>query len=284
MIDLHTHSNRSDGSLAPAELLSRAAAAGVLALALTDHDSIDGLDEAWLAAAEQRITLVPGVEISACWRSQAIHVLGLWIDPGCARMRRALALQGARRRQRMQKLCAQLTKIGLPGAALHEAVLAQPGLPTRAHLARALVDGGHVARPDDAFKIYLGRGRAAQIAADWPPLEAVVGWIRAAGGCASLAHPMRYRLSSGARRRLLADFAAAGGESLEVVSGGNGAHQLEPCAALAAQFGLRGSVGSDFHGPQFPWNPLGRLAKLPHGVIPAWHGRGIEQAAERLIP
>jgi len=281
MIDLHTHSNRSDGSLPPAELLSRAAAAGVRALALTDHDSIDGLDEARFAAAELRITLVPGVEISACWRSQAVHVLGLWIDPGSAQMRSALALQGARRRLRMQEICAHLTKIGLPGATLHEAVLSQPGLPTRAHLARALVDGGHVARPDDAFKIYLGRGRAAQIAADWPPLETVVGWIRAAGGCASLAHPMRYRLSSGARHRLLADFVAAGGESLEVVGGGNAAHHLEGCAALAAQFGLRGSVGSDFHGPHLPWNPLGRLAKLPHGVIPAWHDRGIE---ERLIP
>ncbi len=90
MIDLHTHSNRSDGTLSPAELTARAAAAGVDVLALTDHDSTAGLEEAARAGKPLGVRLVPGVEISASWRSQAIHVLGLWIDPESALLRRAL--------------------------------------------------------------------------------------------------------------------------------------------------------------------------------------------------
>jgi predicted metal-dependent phosphoesterase TrpH len=270
--DLHTHSNCSDGSLPPGELVQRAAAAGVLVLALTDHDTIAGIEEAQGAAGRAGIELVPGVEISASWRSQAIHVLGLWIDPAARPLQFMLASQADRRRIRMRKICARLAKLGLPGDALLDAVEASPGVPTRSHLAAALVAGGHVARTDDAFRKYLGAGKAAHFAAEWPALAEVVGWIRGAGGIASLAHPIRYALSAGARRQLLADFAAAGGGALEVVTGGNGAQHSEACAALAVKFGLKGSLGSDFHNPQLAWNPLGRLAKLPDCVVPVWRG------------
>jgi predicted metal-dependent phosphoesterase TrpH len=273
-IDLHTHSCRSDGALYPAELVRRAAAAGVQALALTDHDTTAGLDEARRSAGEVGIQLIPGVEISACWRAQSVHVLGLWVDPDAAPLRSALAGQAAQRRARMRNICGQLTRMGLPGLQLLAAVEAHPGLPTRTHLAAAMVAGGHVGRIEDAFRKYLGRGKAAHLAADWPEMAAVVGWILAAGGIASLAHPARYALSAGARRQLLADFAAAGGTALEVVTGGNAAHQIDTCALLAAKFGFSGSIGSDFHNPQLTWNPLGRLAKLPAGVTPVWRGRG----------
>ena len=272
-VDLHTHSNCSDGSLTPAELVRRAAEAGIEVLALTDHDTIAGVEEARRAAGSAGLELVPGVEISASWRSQAIHVLGLWIDPASAPLQGALGSQAERRRARMRKICARLARLGLPGGALLAAVEANPGLPTRSHLAEALVAGGHVGRVDDAFRKYLGAGRAAHVAADWPALAQVVAWIRGAGGIASLAHPIRYALSGGARRQLLADFAAAGGGALEVVTGANGAQHAQACAALAARFGLAGSLGSDFHNPQLAWNPLGRLAKLPDCVVPVWRGR-----------
>lgn len=271
-IDLHTHSSCSDGSLAPGELVERAAAAGVRVLALTDHDTLAGLAEARETAARVGIRLVPGVEVSASWRHQSIHVLGLWIDPASAALARALQGQAQLRCVRMRRMCAALSKLGLPGDELLAAVEAHPG-PTRSHLAAALVHQGHVRRVPDAFRKYLGRGRPANVAADWPALEEVVGWVRAAGGIASLAHPDRYPLSSGGRKRLASDFAAAGGAALEVVSGGNGAQNAAACAALALAFGLRGSVGSDFHGPQLAWNPLGRLAKLPPGIDPVWRDR-----------
>ena len=217
-IDLHTHSTCSDGSLTPGELVERAATAGVRMLALTDHDTLAGVAEAHAAADRLGIRMVPGVEISACWRHQSIHVLGLWIDPDSAALRAALEGQAERRRTRMRRMCTALSKMRLPGDELLAAVEAQPGIPTRSHLAAALVRQGHVRRTQDAFRKYLGRGRPAHVAADWPALEEVVGWVREAGGVACLAHPARYPLSSGGRKRLAADFAAAGGTALEVVS------------------------------------------------------------------
>jgi predicted metal-dependent phosphoesterase TrpH len=268
-IDLHTHSNCSDGVLTPAELVARAAAAGVEVLALTDHDTVAGLGEAEHSAGVHGLRLVPGVEISASWRAQAIHVLGLWIDPASAELRGALEIQAERRRSRMRKMCDRLEKLGLPGAELLAAVQAHPGLPTRAHLAKAMVAGGHVKHADEAFRKYLRSGKAAHAAAEWPGLDIVVGWIRAAGGVASLAHPARYALSAGARRHLITDFVAAGGAALEVVTGGGPQH-VEAVAALAVKHGLMGSVGSDFHDPQLTWNPLGRSLKLPDCVTPVW--------------
>ena len=108
-------------------------------------------------------------------------------------------------------------------------------------------------------------------------------WIREAGGIASLAHPARYALSAGGRRQLLADFVGGRRRALEVVTGGNGAQHAEACAALAVKFGLRGSVGSDFHDPQLTWNPLGRLAKLPDGVVPVWRSHAIEHKAAATV-
>jgi predicted metal-dependent phosphoesterase TrpH len=269
-IDLHTHSNCSDGALTPADLVARAAAAGVEVLALTDHDTVAGLTEAEHSAGVHGLRLVPGVEISASWRAQAIHVLGLWIDPASAELRSVLEMQAERRRARMRKICARLEKLGLPGPLLLAAVEAQPGLPTRAHLANAMVAGGHVSRADEAFRKYLGAGKPANVGAEWPALDVVVGWIRAAGGVAALAHPARYALSAGARRQMLTDFVAAGGGALEVVTGANGAQHVEGVAALAVKYGLMGSVGSDFHDPQLTWNPLGRSLKLPDCVTPVW--------------
>jgi 3',5'-nucleoside bisphosphate phosphatase len=269
-IDLHTHSVYSDGSLAPADLVERAALAGIGMLALTDHDTIGGIEEAQVAAHRLAIRLVPGVEISASWRHQTIHVLGLWIDPSSKRLKGLLHGQAERRRERMRRICARLSRSGLPGDALLAEVESAPGLPTRSHLAAALVAGGHVKRVEDAFRKLLARGKAGYVAAEWPPLAEIVAAIRDAGGIASLAHPLRYPLSSGSRARILAEFAAAGGGALEVITGANGAQHAHACATLARKFGLRASLGSDFHHPQLAWNPLGRLAKLPDGIDPVW--------------
>jgi predicted metal-dependent phosphoesterase TrpH len=272
-IDLHTHSTASDGTLDPAALVTAATGAGITVLALTDHDTTSGMDAAAAAAKACGVTLVPGVEVSTAWRSQAIHVLGLWIDPAHPDLNVALAAQARRRRQRLELMCARLTKARLPGEALLKAVSELPGLPTRTHLAAAMVSAGLVERADQAFKKYLGKGRAAHVPSNWPELAEGISWIRRAGGVAVLAHPARYTLSGGARRRLLEDFKAAGGEAVEVVSGGNGAGHLEACTRMAETHALLGSVGSDFHGPQFAWNPIGRSLKLPSCITPVWRGR-----------
>ena len=136
-----------------------------------------------------------------------------------------------------------------------------------------MVSMGLVDRMDEAFRKYLGKGKPGHVAVEWPSVETGIEWIRAAGGVAVLAHPTRYALSGGARQRLISDFKSAGGLGMEVVSGGNGAHHREGCAALAKKYDLQGSVGSDFHSPQFAWNPLGRSLKLPDFITPVWHGR-----------
>jgi len=271
-IDLHTHSNCSDGALTPAELVAHAAAAGVQFLALTDHDSTEGLEAARTAAHEFRVGLVPGVEISSSWRAQAIHVLGLWIDPASATLRALLRSQAELRRARIRSICARLDKARLPGEALLAAVQAQPGIPTRSHLAVAMVAAGHVARIDEAFRKYLNKGKPGHVPIAWPALPEVIGAILAAGGVAVLAHPGRYALSGGARQRLITDFTAAGGAALEIISGGNGAQHVEASTVLALKYGLAGSVGSDFHSPQYAWNPLGRSRKLPDCITPVWRG------------
>lgn len=271
--DLHTHSNCSDGALSPEELLAYAAAGGVDVLALTDHDTVAGVEPAHRAAQVHGMTLVPGVEISATWRAQTLHVLGLWIDPVCPAFIGALDSQAQLRRERLRNMCAKLTKQRLPGAELLAVVEAMPGLPTRTHLAQAMAAAGLVERSDVAFRKYLGQGKSAHVAVAWPALEEAIAWIRAAGGVAVLAHPCRYTLSGGARRRLLADFVAAGGGALEVVSGGNGHQHVDACTAMASSHGLMGSVGSDFHSPQYAWNPLGRYLKLPDCITPVWRGR-----------
>jgi 3',5'-nucleoside bisphosphate phosphatase len=272
-IDLHTHSNCSDGVLTPEELVSSAAAAGIEVLALTDHDSVAGVAAAQQKAAALQIGLVPGVEISTSWRSQSIHILGLWIDPASSALREHLQGQASLRRDRMRAICERLKKLRLPGDALLAAVEAQPGIPTRSHLAQAMLASGVIARLDEAFRKYLAKGKPGHVSVEWPGVEAGVEWIRAAGGVAVLAHPSRYALSGGARQRLIEHFKAAGGAGLEVVSGGNGAHHREGCAALAKKYDLQGSVGSDFHSPLFAWNPLGRSLKLPDFITPVWHGR-----------
>ncbi len=271
-IDLHTHSNCSDGSLSPGELVAAAASAGIGTLALTDHDTTAGLAEAAAAAGRAGLTLVPGIELSASWRAQTIHVLGLGIDAQAAALCATLVAQAERRRSRLHDMCARLTRLGLPGESLECDVQAAPGIPTRSHLAAALVAGGHVRTPDEAFRRYLAAGKSAYVQAGWPALEAIVACILSAGGCAVLAHPARYRLSTGARRLLIGAFKSAGGEALEVVSGGNGGQHADGLATLAMRFGLHGTVGSDFHGPTQAWNPLGRLAKLPDSVTPLWRG------------
>jgi predicted metal-dependent phosphoesterase TrpH len=123
---------------------------------------------------------------------------------------------------------------------------------------------------DAAFTRWLGQRGRAYVPAGWPTLAEVTAAIVAAGGAPVLAHPLRYTLSAGQRRRLAQEFKAAGGAALEVVVGGHAAAQVEAATGLALRTGLAGSIGSDFHDPAFPWNLPGRLAKLPEAVAPVW--------------
>jgi hypothetical protein len=214
--------------------------------------------------------LVAGVEISADWRGRTIHVLGLAIDPGNPLLARGLEAQQRLRDARAARIAEKLDAAGVPGSAALAAIRAQGSLPTRTHFARALVAEGVAKDLRAAFDRWLGRGKPGHVKGEWAELAEATAWIVAAGGKAVIAHPMRYPLSAGARRELCADFAAAGGRGVEVVTGGGSPRDREQAIALAVRCRLEGSVGSDFHDPAMPWNPPGRLAKLPGSVRPVW--------------
>ncbi len=266
-IDLHTHSDCSDGVLSPRELAALAARRGVSLLALTDHDTVEGCASAHEACAAAGVQFIPGIELSCRWREREIHIVGLAIDIADAGLHAHCVAVGLRRRERVRAIAQRLSRAGLPGERLAQPALAA-ALPTRTHLARALVAEGICESLQQAFDRWLSRGRPGHVAADWPALEAAVQRIRAAGGIAVLAHPHRYRCSHGALRELAAQFKAAGGEGIEISLPGMGPGDADRAASIARRLGLGGSVGSDFHEPDLPWRPLGRFAKLPDLISP----------------
>lgn len=268
-VDLHTHSHHSDGVLSPGALVTLLAEAGVGLCALTDHDTVAGLAEASAAARIHGLCLVPGIELSARWRGRGVHILGLGIDPAGEPIRHAVASLLALRQARAGEIAARLDRAGAPGSAAL-ARLAGHAAPTRMHFARTLVELGAARDLPTAFSRWLGRGRPGHVDAEWPELDATVATIAAAGGTAVLAHPLRYTLSAGQRRRLVQEFKSAGGSALEVVTGGAAPHQIETALGLALRAGLEGSVGSDCHDPALPWHRPDRLAKLPQAVAPVW--------------
>jgi len=271
-VDLHLHSTASDGMLSPEALVAHVAGCGVRLMALTDHDTVAGVEAAAGAARAHGIGFVAGVELSAAWRGRALHVLGLAIDPCAPVLTRALCGQRALREERAERIARKLDAAGAPGREALAGIRGNGSLPTRTHFARALVALGAAADCGKAFDRWLGRGKPGHVASAWPTLEEATAWIVQSGGKAVIAHPMRYPLSAGARRELCAEFAAAGGCGIEVVTGGGGVRDREQAISLAVRCRLEGSVGSDFHDPAVPWNPPGRLAKLPSSIRPVWSG------------
>ncbi|MEX2474226.1 PHP domain-containing protein [Marinobacter sp.] len=270
-IDLHCHSTASDGLLAPADLVQRAAEKGVSHLAVTDHDTIDGLSEARTQAESSGIRLINGTELSCLWKTQTIHVVGLDFDSANPAFREALARQHENRWARARMITERLQKTGV--ADLLEKATAKAGgdVPGRPHFARVLVEEGRVKDAAQAFKRYLGAGKPGDVKAFWPELSEVVQWITAAGGIAVLAHPRKYRLTATKLRNLVHDFKRAGGRSIEVSTSGQSSGDLGFLVELCRQQELLASQGSDFHFPGAPWCELGKIMKMPDGLEPVWH-------------
>jgi hypothetical protein len=267
--DLHLHSLHSDGVLAPAALMQLAAARGVQRAALTDHDTLEGCVEAASAALAAGLQFTAGVEVTAGWNGQTVHVIGLQPHLENSALHAHLAAIREQRRQRLRDIGERLehrtrgARKPVPGRSLASLACAASPVPTRLHLARALVEAGFSADIGAAFDEWLGHGKPGHLTEHWPTLEATLEVLRDAGAEIVLAHPHRYRLSSGALRRLLEEFAAQGGSALEIGVAGISPNDLDRLATLARRYKLAASTGSDFHDPAVPWNPPGRFAKLP---------------------
>lgn len=271
-VDLHCHSNVSDGVLAPAAVAQTARKAGVDVWALTDHDEVDGVAEARAAAQALGMQFVSGVEISITWAKETVHIVGLQIDETHAGLCAGLAATRAGRDNRGRQIAAELAKVGIAGA--YEGALkfvGNPDLMSRTHFARYLVEQGVCASIPDVFKKYLSEGKPGYVPHRWATLEDAVGWIRAAGGIAVIAHPGRYKFNDMAQGVLFDEFKQLGGTAIEVVTGSHTPDQYPEYAELARRYGFLASRGTDFHAPGEARVDFALLPPLPSGVTPVWH-------------
>ena len=269
--DLHSHTTASDGTLAPSALISRAWTAGVGMLAVTDHDTTEGLTEAQQEADRVGLTLIPGVEISVTWGGRTVHVVGLSIDPDALELQRGLARLRQFRDWRAEEIAHRLRKAGIEGAFEGARALSNGRLISRTHFARFLVQTGRVRSEREVFLRYLVNGKPGHVPGQWADIGEAVSWIRDAGGRAAIAHPARYAFTRSKLLRLIGEFKEAGGEGLEVVSGSHSRDETLTMARHARESGLLASAGSDYHGPENPYVDLGRLPRLPDSCRPVWY-------------
>jgi 3',5'-nucleoside bisphosphate phosphatase len=269
--DLHCHSSASDGLLSPAALVRRAHAQGVTTLALTDHDEVGGLAEAGEEARGLGLQFVPGVEISVTWNDSNVHIVGLGIDASNGDLVEGLRWVRGGRQRRGERIAGELARLGIHGSL--EGALAYAGNPDvlgRTHFARFLVERNYARDVRAVFHHYLARGKPGYVPHEWATLSAAVGWIRASGGVAVVAHPGRYRLSPREIRALLEEFQSLGGVGIEVVTGSHTPEQYAAFARMARSMDLRSSRGSDYHGPGESRVELGSLPPLPSDLKPIW--------------
>jgi predicted metal-dependent phosphoesterase TrpH len=252
-VDLHTHSTASDGARPPADVVRAAKAVGLTALALTDHDTVDGLSDARAAATQVGIRVIAGVELSGVEGDVETHILGLHLSELTELEHRLVALREMRR-NRAARIVERLNALGLPVTL--EAVLAQAagGSVGRPHIARALIAGGWALDFREAFERYLGNGRSAYVPKERLPLAEAIALIHRAGGVAVLAHPG----SLGTRERVGA-LAAIGLDGLEVLHPSNSWDDSQRLDALATEFDLVRSGGSDWHGAPDGARSLGMM-------------------------
>ena len=270
---MHNHSTASDGLLSPTQLIELAARTGADAIALTDHDTTDGLEEAVTAARRSGLTFIPGVEISVSWGDTTLHVVGLGVDPSAAALCTGLEAIRQGRFARGQKIAEALARLGIEGTFEGAYALAEnKAMLGRTHFARHLVNTGAVKDLQHAFDKYLAKGKPAYVSHRWASLEDAVRWIRESGGVPVLAHPGRYKLKPMMRDEMLADFKRLGGEAIEVVTGSHRPEEYATWQRLALEHGFLASRGADYHGPgESPAEP-GTLPRLHASLKPVWSG------------
>jgi hypothetical protein len=274
IIDLHVHTNASDGLHKPEEVVAMALQLGLETIAITDHDTLGGVAATMQAAAGTGLRVIPGVEISTEAPNAEVHILGYLIDYHDEQLARALSRFRTARLERAQEILARLGELGIALSWEHVLSLADGGTVGRPHIARALRERGYVASVPDAFARYLANGQPAYV----PRLKVVpqqaIRLIHDGGGIAVLAHPWEIRA-------LLPDLVAQGLAGLEVYYTGYGAEMTALLRQLATQHGLLCTGGSDFHGYQIaPGSILGGV-RVPRACLAALLRRHRERVGWR---
>lgn len=275
-IDLHIHSTASDGTIEPAALVALARDAGMRAIAIADHDSVDGIAEALAAGRDAGVAVVPAVELSAGLDTRGLHVLGYWIDHTEATLLATLKRLRAERLERAEAMVAELAAGGY-GITIDD-VLARAGGGSvgRAHIAMALVEAGRVESVAAAFGDLIGRGKPYYVPKPVASYGAVIGMIHSAGGIAVLAHPGVTQADDA-----IPALIHAGLDGIEALHAEHHEADRARYAALAAAHDLIVTGGSDFHGPGQAGGPIG-AGDVPDDVFEALVARGGERARDML--
>jgi predicted metal-dependent phosphoesterase TrpH len=274
-VDLHTHSSASDGTASPADVVRLAHGSGLSGVALTDHDTVAGVAEASAEARRLGIDFLAGIELSCSFpRPGTLHVLGYGIDPKSPAIRKLIAEQCATRDERNRLILERLNHLGLD---LHwDEVIEAAGGPDRAgsigrpHLASLLVRKGYAASSRQAFDLYLGGGGAAYVDTNRLSAERAFATVRAAGGIASLAHPLQLRRQTWAQlESMVRELSEQGLEAIETMHSGHDADTVAKLTRLADRLDLLTTGGSDFHGTSKPGIRIGRPAgrEVPRGFF-----------------
>ena len=275
-IDLHTHSNISDGTLSPDALVKSAVECGIHTLALTDHDTMDGVELVRKTAQQYDIHIISGVEISSQWsrpatkKSYGVHIVALDMQQP-EPLQDALTIQKKIRAERAKQICHLLKNC--IGQDIYEDVLTlvdgEADRITRTHIAKTLVNKDIVSRPQQAFDRFLKEGKRAFVKFDGLSLQETIQIIHQSEGYAILAHPTRYDLSATNVRYLIELFAQLKGDAVELPPSGEPLSTRQMVDRMIEQLDLKVSIGSDFHGDNMPW------IKLGHTPVPKADQQGI---------
>ncbi len=270
LIDLHTHSNCSDGTLSPADLVKHAVECNVTAFALTDHDNTDGLAAAFEAAAEMNIELVPGIEFSTEYLGTDIHIVGIDFDWKNKEFQHRIDYYRSERERRNQKMIDKMAADGIDISYGQMAESFGESLWTRAHFAKYLIAKGIVRDINEAFSDYLGDNCKYFIPREKVSPFEVVRLIRQFGGIPILAHPFQYKFSDETLRTLLTKLKECGLLGMEVYYSTHTKENCDYLLDLANEFGLAPSGGSDFHGSNKPDIELGsgkNNLQIPYSIL-----------------
>ncbi|HEY6634193.1 MAG TPA: PHP domain-containing protein [Acidimicrobiia bacterium] len=258
IVDLHTHSTASDGSDPPERLVELAARAGLGAMALTDHDTQEGVESAEGTAAALGVELIPGVELSLAYDTGGMHLVVLWLEPGAGPLQDRLGGLQSGRHLRNTEILASLEALGMKITEQEVSAEAGGGSVGRPHIAAVMMTKGYVPDIRTAFDLWLGAGRPAYVSRERLDPITAIGLARESGGVPILAHPHTLGITTAdARARLLGELADAGLVGLEAIYSSYHRHVRDGYADLARRFGLAVSGGSDYHGTYKPGLQLG---------------------------
>jgi 3',5'-nucleoside bisphosphate phosphatase len=264
-VDLHVHSTASDGSLSPWDLVAEAKAQGLRAIALTDHDTTEGLDEALAAGAALGLEVIPGIEISAEYKPGSMHILGLFIDHRHPQLDGQLTILKQARAERNPQIIAKLQKMGLAITMAEVQQVSGGGQVGRPHIAQVLMNKGYVASFPEAFDRYIGNHGPAYVNKFRFTPQKAIAMIIAAGGIAALAHPFSLEYTSTQHlKMILQQLREWGLTALEVFYPEHPPAKQAIYQSLAQELGLLLTGGSDYHGVIKPEVKIGLVGPNQH--------------------